>query len=681
MDRLIEQLRKEPQIFLQAFAAPARDGRAFTIKGLEEAVLKLGYTQEQLFNCAWAAVGFRPGFPPQKEDGKASTDAAVSPVPIDALSPSPDQRVSLKAPPGLYRITKFGKKTAADNELGFIELHSHKLGWNHRKFICSDEASEAVIAYVNGKAPADAKLVWRLRTTLKNGASYDLGFWLDFGDRKALFRFSGTYAEATDGKPAVLLEGILDDELYSGFGGFFGRMLQQVTETGSQQGGNGGDSGGGNNGGAGQGANIWDYLESPLVVVIRGLLGFFFFYLALRALRRNWVRAHAVVPLPADMVLQQSPDDVDWDNMLEEDMEKRQERMEELKKKIQVIETCKINIFPFGDDKKDPDDPSKPGQPPLGQHGSHGVQTNAAGDAILEITLQSSKGVQEASECLLDVLQRPLREKMTELLMNTFTTINEVEQVVEAAKDSSIDWPNIACTAIKKTAPKKGDPERTMAEVQRSYLDTVKQYVAPTIVASTTSVYASMMAQPGVAKLIELIAWPDFSNYLFDDAITKTIASDKVFEGIASESIRATLVQARGLGPSTSTTPGSGLESFRLQLDGLRVAEAMRTDYLHRYDVIAKLAASGELSLQNADKVLREKVDLVAVKPGMYAPAATPNEWDETANVLANMGMMIGLAGAIQGKTGVNPAKATNTNFMLTADGIKFPLSKALLRL
>lgn len=135
------------------------------------------------------------------------------------------------------------------------------------------------------------------------------------------------------------------------------------------------------------------------------------------------------------------------------------------------------------------------------------------------------------------------------------------------------------------------------------------------------------------------------------------MASEKVYPGIISETIRAALVKQKGLGPSTSTTPGGGpgaQESFDLQLQGLQTISEVQQDYAKKVDSIAKLLESGALNIENADAVLQEKLDMVAVQPGMYAPAAPPNQWYQTADALGNMGLMVGLSAGYRGSKGAS---------------------------
>ncbi|CEL10396.1 hypothetical protein ASPCAL13516 [Aspergillus calidoustus] len=649
---LVRRLQQEPELFLRAFATPDENNNAFTIKGLLKAVYQLGYTEEDFMKASWIAVGFLPAFL-DKDSGTPSSTAGLT---NDAPEPIGSPQLSIKAPVGLYRISRLGDKTGDVEPLGFFEIRPHKSGWNHRTFIVDDQVAEAKIHWADNYLESDPKQVWRLSTatSLENGPRYNLGFWVDFADAAQPFKFAGTITAGDGGSEKLDIEGVRDDDLYSSFGGFFGRMVNQFISShkpstpppeqnvvfGTPPNGPPGSSP----------ATGFDIASG---------LGFTFMewaaqWYAMRIIRQN----HEAARPPHDVVLVRSDEDVAFDDMTEERILKLEE--EWLKeKKFKALEPCKMADSDRRDDRKDPDqDPSGgSGRSPWPSGGGRTGGIIAIETKTIRVTARhTSNEVKKACDAILDVVGRPLRDKATELIMDSLTRLNEEHQVVEPAKNPIIDWPTVIQSAITKTCPKEGDPARTIVEFQDAYLLALRQSIAPVLMSYLAPVYASLASQPGTSHVLDYFTrGVDFANYSINDALLKTMSTEKVYAGIISETIRATLVKQRGLGPSTSTTPGGGprdQESFDLQLQGLQTASEVQQYYAKSIDTIAKLLESGTLNLQNADTVLREKLNMVAVQPGVYAPAALPNEWFQTADALGNMGMMVGLAAGYRGGKG-----------------------------
>ncbi|KAL3465030.1 hypothetical protein BJX64DRAFT_285897 [Aspergillus heterothallicus] len=644
---LVRRLQHEPELFLRAFATPDENNNAFTIKGLLKALYQLGYTEEDFMKASWIAVGFLPSF----LDKDSSTPSSAAGLTNDAPEPIGSPQLSTRAPVGLYRISRLGDKTSDGEALGFFELRPHKSGWSHRTFIIDDQAAEAEIHWAAHYLDSDPKQVWRLSTTtgFENGARYDLGFWVDFADAAHPFKFAGTVMAGDGGSEKLDIEGFRDDELYSSFGGFFGRLIHQfkASHMRSDQ-----------NVVFGAPPNVPPGSSPATGFEIASGLGFTFLEwaaqrYAMRLIRQNLQAAHP----PNNVVLVRSDEDIALDDMTEELILKLEEL--EKKKKFKALEPCKMPDSHHGDDPKDPDqDPSDdPGPSPWPSGGGRTGGIIAIEPKTIYVTSRhTSNELNKACDAFLDVVGRPLRDKATDLIMDSLTRLNEEHQVVEPAKNPIIDWPTVIRSAISKTCPKAGDPARTIVEFQDSYLLALRQSIAPVLMSYLAPVYASLSTQPGTSHVLDYFTrGVDFANYSINDAVLKTMATERVYAGIISETIRATLVKQRGLGSSTSTTPGGGprdQESFNLQLQGLQTASEVQQYYVKTIDSIAKLLESGTLNLQNADTVLRDKLNMVAVQPGVYAPAALPNEWFQTADALGNMGMMVGLAAGYRGGKG-----------------------------
>ncbi|OOQ87366.1 hypothetical protein PEBR_17194 [Penicillium brasilianum] len=655
VEDLVRRLRQEPERFLRAFATPDENNQAFTIKGLLKAVYQLGHTEEDLMKAAWLFVGFLPGFVNKESDASSSAEEVIT---NEAAEPIGDPQVSIKAPIGLYRFTKPGDKTGDPEVSGFFELRPHKSGWNHRTFIIDDQAAEAEIRWAGDDLKNDAKQVWRLSTAIENGAHYDLGFWVDFEDAVQPFKFAGTVTAGGSDTEKVGIEGVMDDDLYASFGGFFGHMIQQFKASHEQHPSPPqpelktafGAVADGPGSSPATGVDIASGAMFPILEMIAMV------YL-------NWVyrqNLQAAPPPPQNVVPVQTEEGRAIDEEVTNNFNKAIAKLEEIdkeKRKPKVLEACNMKVHPSGDDKKDPNpDPGTGGGDPSTGHGRTGRIIAINPTKIFVTARHTSNQNRKACDAVLDVVGQPLRERATELIMDSLTRLNEEHQVVEPAKNPIIDWPTVIQSAINKTCPKAGDPARTIAEFQDAYLVALRQSIGPILMSYLAPLYASLSTQPGTSDLLHYFSdGGDFANYNINDAILKAMASEKVYPGIISETIRAALVKQKDLGPSTSTTPGGGpgaQESFDLQLQGLQTISEVQQDYAKKVDSIAKLLESGALNIENAEAVLREKLDMVAIQPGMYAPAAPPNQWYQTADALGNMGLMVGLSAGYRGSKG-----------------------------